>query len=243
MIPAPGPLPPQPNTDPRADAKGRAVALLEVLICSDFPTQLALGSTFSALGFQPFDASGRMQITYVVGLSLADGSLLWQIPFTTEYDQNAVTPVVVRDLLIFSGIGKPLVAHRIARAGVKWTTTPVWQNESMPMYMSSPVSSGDQLYGLTQRNRGQFFCVDAASGKTLWTSRGREGENAALTLAGDLLLTTTTEGELVVMRANPKAFEIVKRYTVAESAIWAHPGVTTTGVLVKDAESLTYWTF
>ena len=179
----------------------------------------------------------------VVGLSLADGSLLWQIPFTTEYDQNSVTPVIMRDLVIFSGIGKPLAAHRIARAGGKWTTTLVWQNEAMPMYMSTAVSSGDQLYGLTQRSRGQFFCVDAASGKTLWTSKGREGENAALTLAGDLLMMTTTEGELVVMRANPKAFEIVKRYTVAESAIWAHPAVTTTGLLVKDAESLTYWTF
>ena len=28
----------------------------------------------------------------LVGLSLADGRLLWQIPFTTAYDQNIVTP-------------------------------------------------------------------------------------------------------------------------------------------------------
>ena len=111
------------------------------------------------------------------------------------------------------------------------------------MYMSSPVASGDQLYGLTQRSRGQFFCADALTGKTIWTSRGREGENAALALAGDVLLITTTEGELVVMRANPKAFDIVKRYTVAESAIWAHPAPTASGVLIKDAESLTYWAF
>ena len=85
--------------------------------------------------------------------------------------------------------------------------------------------------------------MDSRTGKTLWTSRGREGENAALALAGDLLLVTTTEGELVVMRASPKAFEIVKRYTIAESPVWAHPAPTAAGVLIKDAESLTYWSF
>ena len=180
---------------------------------------------------------------HVIGLSLADGKLLWQIPFTTEYDQNSVTPVVTRDLVIFSGIGKPLAAYRIAREGDKWAATMAWQNESLPMYMSSPVAAGGQLYGLSQRSRGQFFCVDSLTGKTLWTSRGREGENAALALAGDLLLVTTTEGELVVMRASPKAFEIVKRYTIAESAVWAHPAPTAAGVLIKDAESLTYWSF
>jgi outer membrane protein assembly factor BamB len=180
---------------------------------------------------------------HVVGLSLADGTLLWQIPFTTDYDQNSVTPVVMRDLVVFSGIGKPLFAYRVARQGGQWSAAIAWQNEQLPMYMSSPVASGNQLYGLTQRSRGQFFCADALTGKTIWTSRGREGENAALALAGDVLLITTTEGELVVMRANPKSFDIVKRYTVAESAIWAHPAPTASGVLIKDAESLTYWAF
>ena len=180
---------------------------------------------------------------HVVGVSLADGSPLWQIPFTTDYDQNSVTPVVLRDLVIFSGLGKPLFAYRVVRKGGQWSATVAWQNEQLPMYMSSPVASVDQLYGLTQRSRGQFFCVDATTGKTIWTSKGREGENAALTLAGDVFLITTTEGELVVMRANPKAFEIVKRYTVAESAIWAHPAPTASGVLIKDADALTYWSF
>lgn len=180
---------------------------------------------------------------HVAGISMADGTPLWQIPFTTDYDQNSVTPVVMRNLVVFSGLGKPLVAYRVARKGGEWSATVAWQNEQLPMYMSSPVASGDQLYGLTQRSRGQFFCVDALTGKTIWTSKGREGENAALTLAGAVFLITTTEGELVVMRANPKAFEIVKRYTVAESAIWAHPALTAAGVLIKDADALTYWSF
>jgi membrane protease YdiL (CAAX protease family) len=54
----------------------RVVALLEVLICSDFPTQLALGTTFAALGYKPFGANGQLQVGFVVGLSLVDTVVL-----------------------------------------------------------------------------------------------------------------------------------------------------------------------
>jgi membrane protease YdiL (CAAX protease family) len=52
------------------------VAFLEVLICSDFPTQLALAATFMALGYAPYGADGRLQIGFVVGVSLVDTVLL-----------------------------------------------------------------------------------------------------------------------------------------------------------------------
>jgi membrane protease YdiL (CAAX protease family) len=51
------------------------VALIEVLLCSDYPTQLALGATFVALGYGPY-AHGGLRIGYVVGVSLADAVVL-----------------------------------------------------------------------------------------------------------------------------------------------------------------------
>ena len=53
----------------------RAVALLEVLICSDFPTQLALAASFQALGYSQY-VDGRLSVGYVAALSLADAVLL-----------------------------------------------------------------------------------------------------------------------------------------------------------------------
>jgi outer membrane protein assembly factor BamB len=181
--------------------------------------------------------------SHLVGLSLADGKLLWQIDFKTSYDQNIVTPVVSKDVVIYSGIGQPLAAVRLAQQGGKWTAQPVWQNADLPMYMSSPVLHRGYLYGLTQKNRGQFFCADAATGKTVWVTKGREGENAAVILAGDLLMATTTEGELVIAKADTAGFDPVKRYTIAESPVWAHPVPAGRGVLIKDAESLAYFEF
>lgn len=47
-------------------------ALAEVLICSDYPTQLALGSAFSLAGYAPLAADGALNLRYVVALSLID---------------------------------------------------------------------------------------------------------------------------------------------------------------------------
>src|SRR6185436_16763878 len=54
---------------------GRIVALLEVLICSDFLTQTALDGTLRAFGYQPF-VHGRLSVGYVVTLSLVDAVFL-----------------------------------------------------------------------------------------------------------------------------------------------------------------------
>ena len=180
---------------------------------------------------------------HIIGLSPADGRELWRVPFTTDYEQNIITPVVAGGLLIYSGLSKPTIGARVVQEGGAWKLQEVWRNEDVPMYMSSPVASGGVLYGLTHRNRGQFFALDMATGKTLWTSPPRQGENAALVAAGTVLLATTTEGELVVMSMSKQAHGVVRKYTLAESPIWAHPAFTPAGVLVKDAETLSFWTF
>jgi uncharacterized protein len=75
-----GDAPPDPqpsHRDPPPSAiNHRIVAILEVLICSDYPTQLALGATFGALGYGPFVSQGALRVSYVVGISLADSALL-----------------------------------------------------------------------------------------------------------------------------------------------------------------------
>jgi CAAX protease family protein len=67
---------PQTPEVPRSGIKERFVAVLEVLICSDFPTQIALGATVAALGYKPRGANGQLQLGYVVGVSLADAVVL-----------------------------------------------------------------------------------------------------------------------------------------------------------------------
>jgi hypothetical protein len=109
------------------------------------------------------------------------------------------------------------------------------------MRMSNPVLVGDTLYGLSTRNSGQYFAVDAKSGKTLWLSGGREAENAAMATAMPYLLSLENDGELVVARASRSAFETVKRYKVADTATWTQAVYQGNRILVKDVSSLTLW--
>ena len=180
----------------------------------------------------------------IVGVDARDGKLLWELPIKTPYEQNSVTPLVAGDRLIYAGLENPTAAVRIAGGqGKPWSAQPVWSNDQVSMYMSSPAVSGTALFGLSNKNRGQFFAIDSATGKTLWLSKGREAENASIVRAGNYLLMATTNSELIVARANPAAYEEVKRYVVADSAMWAHPAFTGRTIIVKDVDTLTAWGF
>ncbi len=54
----------------------RTVAAIEVLLCSDYPTQLLLGATLAAFGLRPHSADGTLDPTFVVVLSLTDTVVL-----------------------------------------------------------------------------------------------------------------------------------------------------------------------
>lgn len=182
--------------------------------------------------------------TKLVGVNAADGRLLWETPVKTPFEQNSVTPVVFNGLVIYSGLENPTTALRVtASQGKGWSVVPAWRNEDVSMYMSSPAATGNALFGLSNKNRGQFFAIDAAGGKTLWTTKGREAENASIVRAGDYLLLATTNSELVVARANATRYEEVKRYSVADSAMWAHPAFAGRTIIVKDVNTLTAWSW
>jgi outer membrane protein assembly factor BamB len=179
----------------------------------------------------------------LVGLDASTGTLLWQMPFTTDFDQNAFTPVVFQDLLIIGGVDWPLTAIRLKLDDGKWIGETAWTNPQTPMFMSSPVLIGGTIYGLTMRSSGQFVAIDAASGRTLWNTQGREGENASILGSRSWLLASTTDGTLVVARANPEKYEEVRRYRIAESALWAHPAITGNSIIVKDVDKVICWSF
>lgn len=195
-----------------------------------------------------YDFAGTRQIVTMtqqkfVGLDAATGSLLWERPYTTEYAQNIITPVRYGDTLIVSGYQKPMTALRVTRQGSSWTTGQVWENADVSLYMTDPVLVGETVVGLSQRRSGQFFGLDARSGKTLWTSDPRQATNAAIVAAGDFWFALEDDGELLVLRKDAGTFEPVRRYAVAKSATWAQPVISGNRVFVKDVSTLSLWTF
>jgi outer membrane protein assembly factor BamB len=174
----------------------------------------------------------------IIGIGADDGTLLWKIPFETAYVQNVVTPIVYKEFLIFSGLDKGVFAIKPELREGKWITRSAWQNKEVSMYMNSPVISGEYLFGMSHRNKGQFFCLDANTGRTLWTGDPRQGENAAMIVAGGLIFSLMNDANLIVTSATDKAATPLEKYIVADSPTWAHPVIVGGNILIKDEVTL-----
>jgi outer membrane protein assembly factor BamB len=178
----------------------------------------------------------------LVSLDVANGSLLWERPFVVANFTNSVTPVLAGQTVIVSGNGGPTTALAIAKRNNQWVTDVVWENADIPLRMSDAVVVGDVLFGLANRNSGQYFAVDAATGKTLWTSDGRQAGHAAIARSGDLFFSLEDDGELLVARNSKTAFEPLHRYKVSEAATWTQAAYSGNRVFVKDVSTLALWT-
>jgi outer membrane protein assembly factor BamB len=148
---------------------------------------------------------------------------------------------VTQDLVIYSGLARGTHAVRPVLRGGSWHVERAWSNEDVSMYMSSPIVSESTLFGFSHRNRGQFFAVNVRSGRTLWTTRGREADNAALVSARGVVLALTTNAELIVSSPSTAAFTEIARYDVADTPTWAHPAIAGSQIIVKDADSVAAW--
>jgi outer membrane protein assembly factor BamB len=193
------------------------------------------------------DVEGTRQVVVfsqenLVGVAAASGELLWRRPFSTRATQNTITPIVYDGTLIVSGLDKPVTAIRVVRQGSQWAAENVWENSELSLYMSNAVLMGDSLCGMSHRNSGQFFCLDAKSGKTLWLSPPRQATNAAVLGAGKVWFALKDDGEMLVLRGGATAFEPIRRYTVADSATWAPPLIAGNRIYVKDVSNLILWT-
>lgn len=177
----------------------------------------------------------------IVGIAAASGTLLWKIPFKTDYDQNIVTPVLYKDTLIFSGVDKGVFAVRLNHTGGGWSPETVWQNKTVSMYMNSPVLLGDMLLGFSHLKKGQIFCLDPRTGAILWAGPPRSGDNAAMLASATTLFALTPDARLIVAKPTAKALGEIRRYEVADSATWAQPVVLPDGLLIKDNKTLARW--
>lgn len=188
-------------------------------------------------------AGVRQVVTFMqkdlIGVEAATGKTLWKVPAKSEYDTNSVTAVVYKDMLIFAREGQGLTAIRLIKKGSDLVPQEVWNSKEIELYMNSPVLQDNVLVGLSVRQKGQFVAIDADTGKMIWQSPGRMGENASiLNLGGKAFLMLTNEASLIVQPAGAKTYAPVGQYTVAASSTWAHPVVIGRRIIVKDENTL-----
>ena len=189
------------------------------------------------------DLAGQRQVvtfmqTKLVGVEPRTGRLLWEALFRTSYDMNIITPVFHSGMILYSGYQKGTTAVRPAKGDGKWIAQPVWRTRQPVMFMSSPLIHGDHLYGLTSQAGGRLMCIRLSDGKKAWSSPGRMGEYVSIVRAGSRLLVLRTNGELLLVAADPSGYRELGRTRVASSPTWAHLALAGNRIYVKDRTGL-----
>jgi outer membrane protein assembly factor BamB len=174
----------------------------------------------------------------VLGVDPATGRRLWSLPFVTPCDQNIVTPLLAGNHIVVSSLDKGTMAIRLARQGDRWEPSLAWQTQDVSMYMSTPVVRNGRVIGLSHRQRGQLFALDAETGAVRWKGAGGQGQNAAFVVLGDSIVSLQGDGRLLVLHSEGDALLTAASYEVAQSSTYAHPVPTSLGILVKDQGSL-----
>ena len=70
----------------------------------------------------------------------------------------------------------------------------------------------------------RFICVNLTTGERTWTSQPY-GKYASFVAQGDLILALDQAGDLLLLKANPKAFELLEQRKISDQDTWAHVAV------------------
>jgi outer membrane protein assembly factor BamB len=183
-------------------------------------------------------AGERQLVTYsnwnACAVSATTGKKLWGVG-PGGAGMPCTTPLQYKDLLLLADNMDSLRALRLEKGDKGITTKQVWKaRDDLKLYYSSPVVAGDLVFGMSTRNGGCFFCLDAISGKTCWVSDGRQGGYASILSVGNALLFLKDRGELLVVRPSATSFEPFAEYRVCDRPTVAHPVFLGDRILIKD---------
>jgi outer membrane protein assembly factor BamB len=179
----------------------------------------------------------------IVGIGLADGKLLWRLPFMPERRAyNAATPIIDGQIVIYTGAERGTKAVKIEKQADGFVAKELWSNTDVAPQFNTPVLKDGLLFGLS--NRGNLFCINSQTGQTAWidpTQTDRSGFAAILDV-GSAILALPSSSELIVIKPTDKEYTELVRIKVSEKATYAHPVIAGKRIFIKDEDTLSLWT-
>lgn len=134
----------------------------------------------------------------LVAVSPANGRILWQFRWETQYDINAADPVFQGDtVFISSNYNKGGALLRIGGG----TPTVIWQNRNMRNHFNTSVLINGFLYG---NDENTLKCIDWRTGAERWRMRGMD--KGGLIAADGKLICLTGRGALMLVQATPEKY-------------------------------------
>ncbi|HEY7497390.1 MAG TPA: PQQ-binding-like beta-propeller repeat protein [Vicinamibacterales bacterium] len=167
-----------------------------------------------------------------------DGAPLWDHAWegATPIVQPAMTPdgdLLINAIVSTGGLG--IRRLHVTRGADGWTAKELWTSTGLKPYFNDFVIHNGHAYGF---DGSILSCIDLGNGQRKWKG-GRYGEGQLVLLPEqDLLLVSSEEGELALVKAMPDQFTEVARFKAIEGKTWNHPALAGTVLLVRNGEEM-----
>jgi len=180
----------------------------------------------------------------VIGVSAADGSLLWAYTRIANDVANIPTPIV-HDDYVFAATGyqagAALLRLEPTESGVKANEVYFRPGRKMQNHHGGMVLVGEHLYFGHGHSNGLPICVQLLTGEISWgPERGPGTGSAAVTCADGNLYFRYENGVMALIEATPKEYRLKASFQLpshlAES--WSHPVICGGRLYLRDQDVL-----
>ena len=182
------------------------------------------------------DIAGIRQVVFVsgeaaVGLSPTDGTLYWRFPWSTSYDLNIATPILVPPdhIFISSGYDHGAALLQIEPQGDGLSVKKVWESRGMKNHFGTSLLIGDYIYGF---DNAILKCIEAKTGKEQWRHRGY-GKGTLIYADGQLIV-LSDKGKLALADASSTEFREKTSAQVLSGKCWTPPTLANGKIFVRD---------
>ena len=167
----------------------------------------------------------------LAGMDPANGTTLWEYPWTNQYKINVAQPMLFgNQIFISSGYDSGCVLLDPTRLA-DGRPAEVWPpNKNMKLKFNEAVQLGDYVYGLDD---GILVCLNVKTGERAW--KGGRFRYGQVLLWGDKLIVQAEAGYVAVVEARPDKFVEVTRVEALNDRTWNMPIVNKGRLYVRNA--------
>lgn len=178
---------------------------------------------------------------YVTAHLASDGKYLWKVgsfnPTNHQYFRSIASPVVVGEMVICPYARGANLSGVLYGSGIADDKRLAWQRTDIGSDVPTPVGAGERAY--ICGDKGEITCIEASTGKTLWTHslpKNRNAFSASPVLAGGNLYCLREDGLTFVIR-DADQFELVSENQLDTNTV-STPVAIDGKILIRSFDSL-----
>ena len=167
----------------------------------------------------------------VIGVQADNGELLWRVPWETDYDVNAATPIVQGDNVFITSNYKSGCA--VVQVGADGASI-LWKSGAIAAHFNTPVFMNDYLFGPSNPN---LVCLDPSNGEAVWKQSGF-GRGGVVGVDGVILALSGNQGFMAMVQPTPDGYNELGRFTPLGGQSWTPPVIANGKLYVRNKEAL-----